>query len=142
LSPRQGSLSLEIIKGISRDNGGFYNPQPIRKRKKKRLVFRSIDPGFDATSDNWATIMMQDVYNGLGDSVKRGSIKKLAIVQELEKPVGISPDLRAFGYQFPVVSCGATYAPKKIWGYATVVRCDLRSEKDLGVCNGCSGRVG
>jgi len=64
--------------------------------------------------------MMQDVYNGLGDSVPRGSIKKLAIVQEIEKPLGIDPGLRAFGFQFPVVSCGATYAPKKIWGYATV----------------------
>ena len=42
------------------------------------------------------------------------------IVQEVEKPLGISPDLRAFGFQFPVVSCGATYAPKKVWGYATV----------------------
>ncbi len=41
-------------------------------------------------------------------------------MQEVEKPVGISPDLRAFGFQFPVVSAGATYAPKKIWGYATV----------------------
>ncbi len=26
----------------------------------------------------------------------------------------------AFGYQFPLVSCGATYAAKKIWGYAQV----------------------
>ena len=60
------------------------------------------------------------IGNGLGDDVPRGSIKQLAIVQEVEKPVGIDPDLRAFGFQFPVVSCGATYAPKKIWGYATV----------------------
>ena len=26
----------------------------------------------------------------------------------------------AFGYQFPLVSCGATYAPKKVWGFADV----------------------
>jgi len=100
--------------------GGFYNPQPIRSRKRERLVASSVDPGLETDNDNWATIIMQDVYNGLGDSVKRGEIKKLAIVQEIEKPVGISPDLRAFGFQFPVVSCGATYAPKKIWGYAKV----------------------
>lgn len=63
---------------------------------------------------------MQNVYNGLGRTVPRGSIKQLAIVQEVEKPLSISPDQRAFGFQFPVVSCGATYAPKKVWGYATV----------------------
>lgn len=100
--------------------GGFYNPQPIRARKLERLVASSVDPGLNADDDNWATIIMQDVYNGLGNAVKRGEIKKLAIVQEIEKPVGIDPSLRAFGFQFPVVSCGATYAPKKIWGYAKV----------------------
>ena len=63
---------------------------------------------------------MQDVYIGLGDAVARGDIKQLAVVQEMEKPLGIDPARRAFGFQFPVVSCGATYAPKKIWGYATV----------------------
>jgi len=26
----------------------------------------------------------------------------------------------AFGYQFPLVSCGATYSPKKVWGTADV----------------------
>ncbi|MCF7957134.1 MAG: discoidin domain-containing protein [Phycisphaerae bacterium] len=100
--------------------GGFYNPQPIRSRKHEKLIASSVNPGLRADDGHWATIIMQDVYNGLGDSVARGSIKRLAIVQEIEKPVGVNPDLRAFGFQFPVVSCGATYAPKKIWGYATV----------------------
>jgi Hydrazine synthase alpha subunit middle domain len=27
---------------------------------------------------------------------------------------------RQFGFQFPVVSCGATYAPKRVWGFAKV----------------------
>jgi hypothetical protein len=100
---------------------GFYNPQPIRPRQKEASI-----PSFlaDQTQDDdqqqWATIYMQDVYIGLEDFVKRGEIKKIAVVQEVEKPVGISPDLRAFGFQFPVVSAGATYAPKKIWGYASV----------------------
>jgi len=26
----------------------------------------------------------------------------------------------AFGFQFPLVSCGATYSPKKVWGFAEV----------------------
>jgi hypothetical protein len=102
------------------DNMGFFNPQPIRQRARERLMASSLKPAPETQDTAWATLMMQDVYNGLGSSVKRGSIKKLAIVQEIEKPLGINPDLRAFGFQFPVVSCGATYAPKKIWGYATV----------------------
>ncbi len=28
--------------------------------------------------------------------------------------------MRAFGFQFPVISCGATYAVKKVFGYAEV----------------------
>lgn len=109
----------EMLVGAAKE-GGFYNPQPIRPRERERLIASSVDPGLKADDDSWATIVMQDVYNGLGDAVKRGAIKKLAIVQEIEKPVGVDPKLRAFGFQFPVVSCGATYAPKKIWGYATV----------------------
>jgi hypothetical protein len=104
----------------ARDDMGFFNPQPIQPRQPESLIASSLKPDAHAQDSQWATLMMQDVYNGLGNSVKRGSIKKLAIVQEIEKPLGISPNLRAFGFQFPVVSCGATYAPKKIWGYATV----------------------
>ena len=70
--------------------------------------------------NEWAEIQMMDVYIGLPNSIERGSIKKLAIIQEMEKPLSISPDLRAFGFQFPVVSSGATYAPKKVWGFAKV----------------------
>ena len=74
---------------------------------------------------------MQDVYNGLEPHVKRGEIKQIAVVQEVEKsthspftnkrPDGLG--MRAvpvFGFQFPLVSCGATYAPKKVWGFADV----------------------
>jgi len=96
---------------------GFYNPQPIRSRQREFLVSAQEAP---LAEGGWATIAMQDVYNGLGAAAPRGSITQLAIVQEVEKPLSISPDQRAFGFQFPVVSCGATYAPKKVWGYATV----------------------
>ena len=29
-------------------------------------------------------------------------------------------NIAVFGFQFPLVSCGATYAPKKLWGFADV----------------------
>ncbi|MBT8045124.1 MAG: hypothetical protein KJO79_09255, partial [Verrucomicrobiae bacterium] len=95
----------------SPDQLGFYCPQPIRKRKRERLVPSSLHPTTASEQQAWATIMMQDVYTGLGEFVKRGEIKQIAVVQEVEKPLGINPKHRAFGFQFPVVSCGATYAP-------------------------------
>jgi mono/diheme cytochrome c family protein len=97
---------------------GFYSPQPIRSREHEFLV--SAQQESERPSGPWAVVMMQDVYHGLEPTVPRGTIKHLAVVQEVEKPLSISPDQRAFGFQFPVVSCGATYAPKKVWGYATV----------------------
>lgn len=98
---------------------GFYAPQPVRERKRERLLTSTLPETLTADQE-WATIFMQDVYEGLGGKVARGSITRLAIVQEMEKPLGIDPSKRAFGFQFPVVSAGATYAPKKIWGYAKV----------------------
>ena len=37
-------------------------------------------------------------------------------MRELQKTVRIDPSLRAFGFQFPVISCGATYAGKMVLG--------------------------
>jgi hypothetical protein len=98
---------------------GFYAPQPVRERKPERLMSKTL-PEQVGAQQGAATIFMQDVYDGLDDAVPRGSITRLAVVQEVEKPLGIDPGKRAFGFQFPVVSAGATYAPKRIWGYAAV----------------------
>jgi len=105
LLPRRGAL-------------GFYNPQPIQSREREFLVPSQRESALPA--DPWATVLMQDVYHGLEPAVPRGTIKQLAVIQEIEKPLSISPDQRAFGFQFPVVSCGATYAPKRVWGYVPV----------------------
>ncbi|MBT8036444.1 MAG: hypothetical protein KJO21_02760 [Verrucomicrobiae bacterium] len=126
LVSKKGSIELRdyqvtvSVPIITPSGLGFYCPQPIRPRKRERLVPSSLPKQPQQAGQAWATIMMQDVYNGLGKSVKRGEIKQIAVVQEVEKPLGVDPKKRAFGFQFPVVSCGATYAPKKIWGYATV----------------------
>jgi hypothetical protein len=80
---------------------------------------------------NWATVFVQDVYSGLEPAVQRGEIKQIAVVQEIEKSThtpqnNVCPDgpgmrnIAVFGFQFPLVSCGATYAPKKVWGIADV----------------------
>ncbi len=68
----------------------------------------------------WATVVLQDVYRGLEPIVKRGEVKEICVVEEMRKVVRTDVKDRAFGFQFPVISCGATYAAKKVWGYASV----------------------
>ncbi len=116
---------------------GYYCPIPIRPTKRPQVVAGTVMdhsaklPEDGSVSGAWATVFMQDVYNGLEPDVKRGEIKQIAVVQEIEKsthspqnnhlPGG--PGMRniaVFGFQFPLVSCGATYAPKKVWGFADV----------------------
>jgi hypothetical protein len=98
------------------DELGFYSARPVMPRPRPALR-----PSLKAESTGeWATILLQDIYDGLEPHVQRGEVKQVAVVQELEKSKFADVSQRAFGFQFPVVSCGATYAPKKIWGYATI----------------------
>ncbi|HUT32583.1 MAG TPA: hypothetical protein VNE39_03800 [Planctomycetota bacterium] len=107
-----------------RDGMGWYCARPVRATLKPLVRNSSLPPAGEA--EPLATLFLQDVYKGLEPFVKRGEIKQLAVVQELEKST-FSPQasrsnscIAAFGFQFPLVSCGATYAPKKLWGYAKV----------------------
>jgi len=109
-----GARQIAVLR--KRDGMGFYNARPIRPRPKPPIR-PSLLP---EEAENWATIVMQDVYNGLEPYVKRGEIKQIAVVQEIEKSKMADTRYRAFGFQFPVVSCGATYAPKKVWGFVPV----------------------
>ena len=117
-----GTKSATLVRPI--DGMGFYSARPIRPRSRPPLFESSLPPA--ETTEPWATVFMQDVYNGLEPHVKRGEVKRIAVVQEIEKsqfapqarPAG--GNIAAFGFQFPLVSCGATYAPKKLWGYVPV----------------------
>jgi len=112
---------------------GFYSPQPIRKQDPPPPLapHEARLPPDGSVSGGWASVILRDVYMGLGPTVKRGEIKQIAVVQEVEKSthspfVNKRPDgpgnraVPCFGFQFPLVSCGATYAPKKVWGFADV----------------------
>jgi hypothetical protein len=120
-----------------RDGMGFYSPQPIRSRPVPPVLAGNVMdytaelPEDGSVSGNWATLFMQDVYVGLEPEVRRGEIRQIAVVQEVEKSThspmtNKRPDgpgmrsIAAFGFQFPLVSAGATYAPKKLWGLADV----------------------
>ncbi len=104
-----------------RDGLGFYNPQPIRPTPVAPALTSSLGVQNRAeTAPSMAAVYLQDVYQGLEPHIARGEIAAIRVVEEIAKPVAISPSLRAFGFQFPVVSSGATYAPKRVWGQAAV----------------------
>lgn len=127
------AISLIFPKG----GMGWYCPMPIRRVKAPPVMTGAtmdrmvVLPEDGSVSGSWATMFMQDVYYGLEPHVKRGQIKQIAVVQEVEKSTHTPqnnkrPDGRGmrniavFGFQFPLVSCGATYAAKKVWGFADV----------------------
>jgi hypothetical protein len=139
LVSKRGTIILRDYEGTKeamllrpRDGLGFYSPTPIRERTRPPVI-----PTLLADSDSrepWAEVSLQDVYVGLESHVERGEIDRICVVQEIEKSRFAPQDfsfvadptkpfarkIPAFGYQFPVVSCGATYAPKKVWGFAKV----------------------
>ena len=98
---------------------GFYNPRPLRPRPAPP-VRQSTLP--EEPQGPWAAVYIQDVYNGLEPHVKRGEVKQVAVVQELRRSLISSPGIHrpAFDFQRVLISCGATYVPKKLWGYADV----------------------
>jgi hypothetical protein len=123
LVSRDGTILLRDYEGTKqvvllrpKDGMGFFNAQPIRPRPRPPVVASSLQNG----DNGWATVILQDVYRGLEPHVKRGQVKQICVVQEIEKSRKAETQYRAFGFQFPVVSCGATYAPKKVWGYVPV----------------------
>jgi hypothetical protein len=133
-----GTRQVQIITPL---NGlGFYTAQPLRPRPRPPVLAQQVDllalaeaaieaaskpdpatlwPPPVATTE-WATVVLQDVYRGLEPHVQRGEIHEIAVVEEMRKAVRTDVANRAFGFQFPVISCGATYAGKLVWGYAPV----------------------
>ena len=100
------------------DGKGFYSARPLRPRTKPP-VLRSAPV---AGAGNWASVIVQDVYEGLLPHVKRGEVRQICVVQELPK-AGYRGELRnraLDGHQFTVVSGHGTFAAKKIWGHADV----------------------
>jgi len=138
-----GKLQLRSFEGdkvtlLRPDRGlGYYCAQPVRRTQTPPKLTggpmdrQAVFAEDGSVSGTWATVFVRDVYEGLVPHVKRGEIKHLAVVQEIEKSTH-SPqnnvtldghgkrNIAVFGFQFPLVSCGATYAPKRLWGFADV----------------------
>jgi len=99
------------------DGMQYFCARPVRPRRRPPVI-PSMLP--EQPESNEAVVYLQDVYNGLEPYVKRGEVKAIRVVRELHKPLRIDPSLRAFGFQFPVISCGATYAGKQVLGEVPV----------------------
>jgi len=119
----RGPLLVRTLSGESQavaleapaDGMQYLGARPVRPRRRPPVVASSLSVQ-SGDGVPYATLMLQDVYNGLEPYVERGEVKRLRVVREMEKTVRIDPSLRAFGFQFPVISCGATYAGKNVLG--------------------------
>ena len=98
------------------DGMQYLSVQPVRSRPKPPVRGSTLPEEAPAM----ATIYLQDVHAGLEPHVARGEIRSIRVVREMEKTVRIDPSLRSFGFQFPVISCGATYAGKTVLGEVPV----------------------
>ncbi len=94
------------------DGMQYFCAQPVRPKHQPPAVPSTLI----AETPDVAFVYLQDVYQGLEPRVKRGDVVRLRVVREMQKAVRIDPSLRAFGFQFPVISCGATYAAKDVLG--------------------------
>lgn len=97
----------------------YFSAQPIRVRHRPPSVAPTL-PASRNPEARFAAVYLQDVYRGLEPHVTRGEVKRIRVVREMQKTVRIDPNLRAFGFQFPVISCGATYAGKTVLGEVPV----------------------
>ncbi len=92
----------------------YFNAQPVHSRPRPPAIASALPE--TAPDEKHAVMYLQDVYEGLEPHVQRGDIERIRVIREMEKTVRISPEYLAFGFQFPVVSAGATYAPKEVLG--------------------------
>ena len=99
------------------DGMAYFSAQPVRPRPRPPIIPSSLP---QQCGEETAVLFLQDVYNGLEPYVRRGEVKRIRVVRELHKPLRIDPGKRAFGFQFPVISCGATYAAKQVLGEVPV----------------------
>jgi hypothetical protein len=102
-----------------KDGMGHFNARPLRPRARPPVFAGGAR---EESEDASAVLTVQDVYAGLGPQVRRGEVKRLCVVEELPRRLIDSAGVQvpAFDFQRIVVSCGATYVPKRVWGFVTV----------------------
>ena len=137
-----GSCQSTVLPRPEKDLQWFCT-QPVRERKKPANIPHGVTVAAEVSAETAITksdlqnatpasgppsspryepayLYVQDIYHGLEPQVKRGEVKRLRVVREMPKTVRINTDKRAFGFQFPVISAGATYAAKDVLGEVAV----------------------
>ncbi|MDR0328603.1 MAG: hypothetical protein LBI05_09950 [Planctomycetaceae bacterium] len=109
-------LKEAVLLPAPEDGMQYFCAVPVRPRYKPRVIAGNIESPDSERHEPYATIFLQDVYQGLTPEVRRGEVAAIRIVREMQKTVRIEPHLRSFGFQFPTISCGATYAGKMVLG--------------------------
>ena len=113
-------LKDAVLLPAPNDGMQYFCATPVRSRHKPNVVAGDVTE--QENKEPYATLFVQDVYQGLGPEVKRGEVAAIRIVREMQKTVRIEPNFRSFGFQFPVISCGATYAGKMVLGDVPVAK--------------------
>ena len=109
-------LKEAVLLPTPNDGMQYFCATPVRPRYKPMVIAGNLGTPASETNEPYATIFLQDVYQGLTPEVNRGEVAAIRIVREMQKTVRIEPHLRSFGFQFPTISCGATYAGKMVLG--------------------------
>ena len=94
----------------------YFGVRPVTPRSRPPVIPSALP---DAAPP-FARVYLANVEAGLAPHVAPGEVTRIRVVRELEKGVRIDPKYRAFGFQFPVISCGATYAGKDVLGEVPV----------------------
>jgi hypothetical protein len=110
--------TLEVVLLERCDELGFYGARPLRSRPRPP-VLPSVRPPSDRAGP-WAAVYVQDVYRGLEPDVKRGEIERICVVEERPRDTQSGRRRCRFGVMNVSVSCGSTYAPRVVWGFAEV----------------------
>ena len=76
-----GKSEVVVLKPL--DGMGFYSPRPIRPRPVCRILPSRL-PQKDET-ESWATVYLQDVYQGLEPHVVRGRVKQICVIEEVPR---------------------------------------------------------
>lgn len=111
----QSPVASAVLLPAPDDGMQYLCAVPVRPRTRPPVLAGNLGER-EKSEPTYATLALQDVYEGLGPEVRRGEIAAIRIVREMQKTVRIEPHLRSFGFQFPVISCGATYAGKMVLG--------------------------
>lgn len=109
--PQLGPDCQTVVLPAPRGKLQYLCAQPVKPRT---VPMKLAGPELDEMQP--ATIVLDNVYEGLEPDVQQGEVAAIRIVREMQKTVRIDPNFRAFGFQFPVISCGATYAGKMVLG--------------------------